>query len=135
MTWEPRPVPDVNPETEPFWERTAEGVLTLCECDECGLVFHYPRAHCPECFSERVESIDAAGTGEVYTHTTMESVPGWPDTAQPVTLAVVELDEGVRLLTNIVDSDPADVHVGAPVEVVFQETEENLAVPTFRLQP
>lgn len=134
MTWEPRPLPEVTPETQDFWSATSDGELSLGECNACSSQFHYPRGHCPDCFSDNVEITAAAGTGTIYSHTKMESVPGWPEEALPLRLAMVELDEGPRLLTNLVDSDPDEIRVGAPVEVVFQETEADLAVPTFTVQ-
>jgi uncharacterized OB-fold protein len=134
MTWEPRPLPDVTPETEDYWSATAEGELPLGECGACGFLFHYPRGHCPDCFYDDVSITAAAGTGTIYSHSEMESVPGWPEATLPLRLAMVQLDEGPRLLTNLVDSDPAEIRVGAPVEVVFQETEADLAVPTFTIR-
>lgn len=131
MTWEPRPVPDVTPETEPFWEGAADGRLLLSECQDCGLVYHYPRALCPDCFSEDVEWIEADGEGEVYAYSVTRTMSGWPEDDLPLVVAYVELDEGPRLLTNV-DADPDAVDVGTCVTVRFEETEdEAVAVPVF----
>jgi uncharacterized OB-fold protein len=132
MTWDPRPVPDVTPETEPYWAGAAEGKLLLNECCDCGLVYYYPRANCPDCFSDDVAWIEAAGTGEVYSFSVAETMSGWPEADLPLVVAYVELDEGPRMLTNV-DAEPEAVEIGTRVEVCFAETDtEDVAIPLFR---
>ena len=132
MSWEPRPLPQVTPETEPYWAGAAEGRLLLNECGNCGLVYHYPRAHCPDCFSDEVEWIEAAGTGEVYAYSVAQRMSGWPEDDLPLIVAYVELDEGPRVMTNV-DADPEEVEIGTRVGVTFAETEEEgVAIPLFR---
>lgn len=134
MTWEPRPVPAVTPETAAFWAAAAEGTFLLSECRDCGLVFHYPRHLCPDCFGDDVAGRPASGTGEVYTHSAASSAAGWPEEELPVVVAMVELAEGPRVMTNVVDCDPADVSIGDRVAVDFVPTEDpDVAVPVFRL--
>lgn len=134
MTWNPRPVPEVNTETEAYWSAAADERLLLCECKECGLVYYYPRALCPDCFSDAITHRDAEGTGEVYSYSHTEKMEGWPDSKLPVIVAYVELDEGPRMMTNIVGCDPDEISVGAPVEVRFEQVEdEDIAVPVFTL--
>jgi hypothetical protein len=130
-SWEPRPTPDVTPETEAYWEGAAEGELLLKRCDKCGLEFHYPRALCPDCFGE-TSWFEAAGTGEIYSYTVSEKVGGWPDEHLPLVSAYVELTEGPRMQSNIVDCDPAAVSVEMPVEVAFVPAEDgDIAIPVF----
>ena len=132
MNWDPRPIPDVTPETEPYWAGAAEGKLMLNECGDCGLVYYYPRANCPDCFSDDVSWIEAAGTGEVYSFSVAKTMSGWPEEDLPLVVAYVELDEGPRMLTNV-DADPDAVEIGTRVEVFFAETDtEDVAVPLFR---
>jgi uncharacterized OB-fold protein len=132
MTWEPRPLPYVTGETERYWEAASEGTLVYRECNECGLKFHYPRALCPDCLSDDVDWEEAAGTGEVYTYTLMHQLSGWPDEDLPLVVAYVELDEGPRMMTNVVDVDAEDVSIGDRVQVKFVETEEEtVAIPVF----
>jgi uncharacterized OB-fold protein len=132
MTWEPRPTPNINPETEPYWEAAADERLLVQECQDCELVYAYPRAFCPDCFSDEVEWIEANGTGEVYTYTVSRQMSGWPEDKLPLILAYVELDEGPRITTNVVDCDPEDIKVGTSVEVQFVETEnESVGIPVF----
>lgn len=132
MTWEPRPVPNVTPESKPFWRGAASGRLLVQECRSCRLTFFYPRAQCPECFDTTIEWVEADGLGAVYTYSTSERVKEWPKAELPLVLAYVELDEGPRVLTNLVDCDPEEVDVGTRVEVRFVPTElDDVAVPVF----
>ena len=131
MSWEPRPLPEVTPESAAYWASAADGRLVLSECGDCGLVYHYPRALCPDCFGDDVSWIEAAGTGEVYSYSVAERVSGWPEAELPLIVAYVELDEGPRVVTNI-DADPEDVEVGTRVEVTFAGTDdEDVAIPLF----
>ena len=130
-TWEPRPTPEVTPESERYWRAASEGRLLVSECGDCGLVYHYPRARCPDCLSDAIEWVEAAGTGEIYAHSTAPSVAGWPDEDLPLVVAYVELDEGPRLMTNV-DADPEAVGVGTRVRVEFVDTDDpDVAVPVF----
>lgn len=130
MNWEPRPLPEVNPETAPFWAGAAEGEFLLRSCSDCGLVFYYPRHLCPDCFGD-AEWVRAEGIGEVYSYSVTESLEEWPEAALPLVVAYVELTEGPRVMTNV-HADPADVSVGTPVEVTFIETDrEDVAIPVF----
>jgi uncharacterized OB-fold protein len=132
MSENSRPVPDVTPETKPYWEAAADGRLLLRECQSCNLTYHYPRALCPDCFSDDVEWIEAAGTGDVYSYSVSESMEGWPESDLPIVVAYVELEEGPRVLTNI-DGSPQNVTIGSRVEVRFADVAEDIAVPIFEL--
>lgn len=130
--WESRPLPEVNPETEPFWAAAADGEFRLKECRDCGLVYYYPRERCPDCFGADTEWIIASGLGEVYSYSVSERMEGWPDEALPVVLAYVELDEGPRVMTNVVETDSDDLSVGDRVEVRFVPTaDDDVSIPVF----
>jgi len=132
-TWEPRPLPEVTPETARFWDGAADGELRIGHCPDCDLSFFYPRARCPDCLGE-AEIVDAEGEGSVYTYAVPQKVSGWPEEALPLVVAYVELVEGPRIVTNVVDCAPGDLSIGAEVTVDFVETEEDdVAVPVFRL--
>lgn len=132
MTWEPRRLPNLTPETERFWRAAADGTFLLRECASCGLTYHYPRNHCPDCFSADVRWREAAGTGEVYSHTATDHVPDCPDDELPLVVAYVELDEGPRVLTNLVDCDPEEINVGTQVEIRVRQTEDGeIGIPVF----
>lgn len=131
--WEPRPVPELTPETEPFWHGAVEGEYRLQECADCETVFYYARSHCPDCGSTAVSWFAAAGEGTVYSFSVTKRHGEWPEEALPIVLARVELVEGPQVVTNVVDCDPESLAIGDPVEAVFVPTEhEDVAVPVFR---
>lgn len=125
--------PTVTPEAEEFWAATAEGRLLLRRCDDCGTVIWYPRAHCPACGSQRTSWSEASGKGAVYTFTVVYrcDVEAFRDCV-PYVVAYVELEEGPRVMTNIVDCEPELVAVGMSVNVVFHDTGNGNAVFRFR---
>lgn len=119
------PAPRVHAESEAFWQAADEGKLVLKKCADCGEVHFYPRAICPHCLSDKTEWFNSAGTGIVYSFSTM----GRGEAAY--TLAFVSLDEGVTMMTNLVDCDPAQFRIGQRVKVVFKPSEGGHAVPMF----
>ncbi len=120
------PAPEANPETRPFWDAAAEGRLLLKKCVTCGQVHFYPRAICPFCGSDRTEWVTASGRGTVYSYSVMRRVP------IPYALAYVTLEEGVTMMTNIVDGDLDAIRIGQRVTVVFKPSEGGPPVPMFR---
>ena len=128
----PARAPEVNADTEPFWRGTSEGRLMLQRCDSCATYIWYPRGFCPDCGGRSMSWEQAAGTGTVYSFTVTRRGQGrWRD-AGPYVMAYVELLEGPRMLTNIVDCSVDDVHIGQRVTVVFHDTGEGSALPRFR---
>ena len=131
----PSPAPAVLPEVKAFWEGTAAGKLLLPRCLECSTVIWYPRPFCSACASTQVEWIEASGRGAVYSFTVnrrgVADLAAYRDVGVYV-LAYVELEEGPRVMTNIVECDPDSVRIGMPVEVVFHDTGEGTALPRFR---
>lgn len=132
MTWEPRPIPEVTPETERYWRGAAAGRLLLQNCRDCGLTYHYPRGFCPDCFSADIDWVEAGGRGTVYSYSATGRVEGWPAEHLPLVTAYVELEEGPRILTNLVELDPETVEVGTEVAVSFVPTaDREIAIPVF----
>ncbi|UJW83715.1 Zn-ribbon domain-containing OB-fold protein [Hydrogenophaga sp. SL48] len=121
------PAPRVLPETLPYWTAADEGRLLIKRCKACGEVHHYPRDICPHCLSADTEWLQAAGTGTVYSFSTM----GKGEAAY--TLAFVTLTEGVTLMSNLVDCDPAAVVIGQAVRVVFKPSDGGHHVPMFTI--
>ncbi len=119
------PAPPINPETQPFWDAAAEGRLLVKRCRSCGQVHYYPRAICPFCFADATEWLPASGLGTVYSYSVMRRVP------VPYAIAYVTLEEGVTMLTNIVDCDLDAIRIGQAVKVVFRPTEGGPPVPMF----
>jgi uncharacterized OB-fold protein len=118
--------PALNPGDQPYFDAAKEGKLMLKRCNACGEHHHYPRALCPFCFSEKVEWVQAKGTGEIYTYSVTRR--GGPT---PYCIAYVTLDEGVNMMTNIVDCDLDTIKVGQKVQVAFKQTEGGFAMPVF----
>ena len=121
------PAPRVLPESLPYWTAADEGRLLIKKCKACGEVHHYPRDICPHCLSADTEWLQAAGTGTVYSFSTM----GKGEAAY--TLAFVTLTEGVTLMSNLVDCDPAEVSIGQAVRVVFKPSDGGHHVPMFTI--
>ena len=119
------PAPRVLPESQAFWTAADEGRLLIKKCRACGEVHHYPRDICPHCLSADTEWLQAAGTGTIYSFSTM----GKGDAAY--TLAFVTLQEGITVMTNLVDCDVSAVVIGQPVKVLFKPTDGGHAVPMF----
>lgn len=117
--------PQPNPETEAFWNAASGGKLMLGSCKSCGKVHWYPRAICPHCFSDQTELKEASGTGEIYTFSVMKRAP------ISFAIAYVTLDEGPKMMTNIVDTDLDAISIGQKVKLVFKETEDGPPVPMF----
>jgi uncharacterized OB-fold protein len=121
------PAPQVNPENQPFFDAARQGRLVIKKCSACGQPHHYPRALCPFCGSERTEWVPVSGRGILYSYSVMRRVPA------PYAIAYVTLDEGVTMMTNIVDCDFDQIRIGQRVRLVFKPTEGGPPVPTFTL--
>jgi uncharacterized OB-fold protein len=128
------PVPVPTPESRPFWEAARRHELMLQRCRRCTRFFFYPRAACPHCLSGDVEWQRVSGRGTLHTFTVVHrGLRGFP-LGEPYILAVVELEEGPRMMTNLVDvePDPARIRIGMAVEVVFADVTAEVALPRFR---
>ncbi|HUE39571.1 MAG TPA: Zn-ribbon domain-containing OB-fold protein [Candidatus Binatia bacterium] len=131
-----KPLPHLDEENRWFWEACARHELVLQKCASCKTPRFYPRAVCPECASSQTEYVRASGRGTIYTFTVthQNQAPGFRDEL-PYVMAYVELDEGPRILTNIINTAPDAVRIGLPVEVVFEDIDEALAIPKFQRAP
>ena len=118
------PGPARAPGTEPFWQAALQGKLMLRRCTKCGQVHYYPRVQCPACWGD-TEWVESAGTGEVYTFSEMARAN------PPYVIAYVMLDEGVAMMTHLVDCDPASICIGQKVRVVFRTAHDESVVPMF----
>jgi uncharacterized protein len=127
----PTPAPPVSPETQPYWEAAADGRLALQRCDGCDAVIWYPRGLCPECGGTSLTWFDASGRGRVYSYTVNRRGMGEYREASPYVLAYVELEEGPRVLTNVVDCDPESVRIGDAVRAVFHPAGDGVALVRF----
>ena len=132
MTVSRAPLPQPTPESKPFFDALKERRLLIQRCQECGHAYYYPRPFCPACLSGRVEWEQASGRGKLYSFViNQRAAPGF---VAPYIIAVVELDEGPRMMTNLVDvePDPELVRCEMPVEIVFDDVDDNFTLPRFR---
>jgi uncharacterized OB-fold protein len=127
----PIPVPDGD--SKAFWEGVAQHKLLIQRCDACQHYIFYPRSLCPQCFSDAISWVEARGTGTIYSYTVVHQAYG-PFAGQvPFVVAIVELAEGVRMMTRIAGSQSASIHIGAPVQVTFEQVDEGITLPYFQL--
>jgi uncharacterized OB-fold protein len=125
-----RPSPIVTDDNHEFWEAVLEGRLVAQRCQVCGHLRHPPRPMCPECHSLRHALVELSGFGEIYSYSILH-YPQFSAFDYPVIAVLVDLDEGIRVASNLVAGDPNGIRIGLPVEVQFEPTAENAAVPVF----
>ena len=124
--------PEPTPDTQPFWDGCAAGKLRIQRCTDCGRAYFYPRPVCPHCGSLRVEWFIASGDATLYSYViNHRPAPGWEDEA-PYAIAVVQLAEGPRMMTNItgVPNTPEDLVLDMPLRVRFERRGE-VSLPVF----
>lgn len=126
-------LPTPDPSTQPWWDAARDGRLLIKRCADCGRAHFYPRPFCPHCWSTNVAWEQASGRGTLYTWSVVHQndLPPFNERV-PYVAAIVELDEGPRMMTNVVDCDPADLVVGMPVEVTFRPETDDVTLPVFR---
>ena len=119
-----KPLPVPTPTSLPFWEGLREHKLRLQRCLDCEKLIHYPRSNCPRCLGTNLDWVEVPGTGVIYTYTIARraTAPQFEDEV-PQKIAVVQLDEGPRITTTLVNVDEASIRVGLRVRPVFQDVE------------
>jgi uncharacterized OB-fold protein len=127
-----RALPQPTPETQHFWDGTKESKLLLQKCDDCSKTYFPPRPFCPVCASRNVSITQASGKGFLYSYVIHHRpVPGF---TPPYAIAVVELAEGPRMMTNIVECEqtPEALVLDMPLEVVFEPQTDTITLPLFK---
>jgi uncharacterized OB-fold protein len=124
------PVPD--DETQPFWDAARKGKLLIKRCADCGRAHFYPRPFCPFCWSAAVSWEAASGQAALYTWSVVHhnDLPPFSERI-PYVAAVVDLAEGPRMMTNVVDCDPDRLEVGMRLHVAYRELADDVTVPVF----
>ena len=125
-------LPSATPETQHFWEGTRAGELRLQRCDDCSHVYFPPRPFCPKCASRSVSVFAASGQATLYSYVIHHrSVPGHQ---APYSIAVVALQEGPRMMTNIVNTEqtPEALQLDMPLEVTFEKLSDEVTLPLFQ---
>jgi uncharacterized OB-fold protein len=130
MTGRSKPIP--TPETRHFWDGTHRHQLLLQQCDVCSHVYFPPRPFCPKCSGRAVTVVPASGRATLYSYViSHRPAPGFEP---PFSIAVVTLEEGPRMLTNVVGcpQTPEALQLDMPVEVVFHRLDDDITLPLFR---
>ncbi len=130
-----RPLPQPTPETAHFWDGTRDGSLLLQRCADCADAYFPPRPFCPSCGSRSVEVFAASGKATLYSYVINQRPPAGFD--GPVAIAVVELEEGPRMMTNIVDCPQTEeaLVLDMPLEVTFDKQNDDITLALFRPVP
>jgi uncharacterized OB-fold protein len=131
-----RPLPQpITPETKPFWDGLREQKLMIPKCNDCGRAFFYPRIVCPLCHSRNVGWIQASGRGRLYSfEIAYQTIGRTFKVKPPYVLAMVELEEGPRMLSNLinVEPDPKKIRCDMPVEIVYEKLTDEVTLPLFQ---
>ncbi|HUS98433.1 MAG TPA: Zn-ribbon domain-containing OB-fold protein [Hyphomicrobiaceae bacterium] len=132
MANEGRQLPKPTPETQHYWDGTKAGELRLQICNSCNHTYFPPRPFCPKCSSRDVKVTKATGKGKLFSYI-INHLPT-PGFKPPFAIAVVELDEGPRLMSNIVDCDqtPEALQLDMPLEVTFEAQNDEITLPMFK---
>jgi uncharacterized OB-fold protein len=128
------PLPEPSELTEGFWQAAREHRLVIQRCDDCRRLRHYPQPMCPDCQSARWAWSPVSGRGVIHSYSVTHHAfnPAWVQRL-PYVVATIELDEGVRLVSDLPDTDLEAVAIGQPVEVFFDQIDDHLTLPRFRL--
>ena len=125
------PVPQVTELSRPHWEGCRRGELLVQRCADCGCYVFTPEVACTGCLSNHLDWVRSSGCGTLYSYTVIHR-PQRPEFDVPYVGAIIELDEGWHMLSNIVDADPGALEIGMPVQVCFVPRGEDLVLPMFR---
>lgn len=127
----PRPRPALTQDNAFWFEGAKEHQLLIQRCAQCGELRHPPGPVCPQCRSYEWDTVEASGRGTVYSYV-VNHYPQVPAFDYPLPVGLIELEEGTRLVANLVGVEPGDVSVGLPVEVEWQDHDPDLSLPAFR---
>ena len=136
MTAPAKPLPQIAPEMAPFFEAARRHALAVQQCTRCRARRFPARTICSKCLGREATWTPVSGRGTVFSFAVMHQAnhPGFAAEV-PYAVVVIELEEGVRLLSNLVDCPLADVRIGLPVEVVFDDVTPEVTLPKFRPRP
>lgn len=128
------PKPVVNGDSQAYWQGAAEGRLLLRRCKNCSEIHFMPRFTCPKCWSDELEWFDASGKGTVHSFTIIRRASD-PNFAHlcPYVVALIDLEEGPRMMSNILGDGALDVKIGDAVSVLFEDRGDGAKVPQFQL--
>jgi uncharacterized OB-fold protein len=126
-----KPLPKPTETSRPFWDAARQHRLQLQHCGGCKAFIYYPRDRCPQCLSDKLEWRPVSGQGKVYSYTVVRRASTRSFSDKPYVLAIVELEEGVRLTTNI-EAAPESIKIGMPVTVCFDDVTPERTLVKFK---
>jgi len=124
-------LPAITPLTRPFWDAASQGRLMLPRCNACQRHFFRPEVACTHCFATDWQWVDASGRGSLYSYSVLHKAPA-PGFQVPLVLAVVELDEGPCMFSNLVGVEMGDIRIDMPLQVAFEQVGAGIFLPRFR---
>lgn len=125
-------LPKPTHESEPYWRGCHNHELLIQQCNNCGVFQFYPRSICTSCMSENVEWVQSSGKGKVVTYTIVYRAPNKAFEADlPYVIALIKLDEGPTMMSNIVHCEPKKVKIGMEVKVFFEDWSEEITIAKF----
>ena len=125
-------LPAISALTRPFWDAAAQGRLMLPKCNACGQHFFRPEVACTHCFATDWQWVDASGRGNLYSYSVLHKAPA-PGFKVPLVLAVVELDEGPCMFSNLIGVETGSIRIGMSLQVQFEQVAAGVYLPRFRL--
>ncbi len=127
------PLPKATPETKPYWDGLRQRRLMIQRCLDCRQAYFYPRPFCPHCRSWHVEWFQASGRGKLYSFVINYRPPPYMG-KEPYVIAIVELEEGPRLMSNLVGvaPDPKLIRCDMPVAIEYRDVTPAVTLPVFR---
>ncbi|QDL38572.1 Zn-ribbon domain-containing OB-fold protein [Rhodoferax sediminis] len=127
------PTPVANADSKPYWDAARERRLVIRKCKACSQLHFMPRHLCPQCWSDQLEWVDAKGTGTVHSFTVVRRASDPAFTALvPYVVALIELEEGPRMMANILGADALEVKIGDRVKVTFEDRGDGALLPQFQ---
>ncbi len=128
-----KPLPVPTAESKPYWEACKRHELRIQRCKHCSRYRHYPQPMCPYCYSFEFEWAKVSGKGKIYTYVVTHQAfhSGFAEEV-PYATVTIELDEGVRMVSRMVDTKPEELEIGMPVEVVFEDVTDKITLPMFK---
>lgn len=125
-------IPETSKISQPFWDSCKAGAMQIQRCEDCGHYAYYPVYICPECASRKLAWTAVSGRGSVYTFTAADNSIF---DEGPIIVALIELEEGAMMMSNIINASAQDVSIGMPVRLTYQPISDAFTLPVFELAP
>jgi uncharacterized OB-fold protein len=129
-----KPLPEIEPEAKPYWESLKEHAMKIQRCADCSRWIFAPRTICPGCMSSNLVWTPVSGRGTVYSTCNFHHgfTPGYTKEDLPYNLSIIELEEGARMMSNVIGVPTSEVKIGTPVEVVYDDVTDEITLAKFR---